>query len=120
MSSEKDNKTIDLPKIIFNCQDVKKRIHEILHENLHDKQYDLNQCNSLTKNLSNIIKDSLKTFGYERYKFIIQIIICQEYNENLQMACRSYWDSQTDRFAQSIYINQFLICIATAFAVFYY
>jgi hypothetical protein len=111
---------INLPVKPFNCQEVKKRMHEILHENLHNQQYDLNQCNSLTKNLSNIIKDSLKTFGYERYKFIIQIIICQEFNETLQMTCRSYWDEQTDKFAQSIYINQFLICVATAFAVFYY
>ncbi|CAF0868105.1 unnamed protein product [Rotaria sordida] len=115
-----NNNKIHLPIKIFNCQEVKKRIHEILHDNLHDKQYDLNQCNFLAKNLSNIIKNSLKTFGYERYKFIIQIIICQQHNENLQMISRSYWDSETDKFAQSIYINQFLICVATAFAVFYY
>lgn len=111
---------IHFPKKIFNSQEIKKSIHEILHENLHDKQYDFNQCNLLAKNLSNIIKDSLKTFGYERYKFIIQIFIYQQNNESLKMICRSYWDSETDKFAQSIYINQFLICIATAFAVFYY
>jgi hypothetical protein len=115
-----DNQRIHLPVKMFNCQEVKKRMHEILHENLHDQQYDLNQCNFLAKNLANNIKDSLKTLGYERYKFIIQIIICQEFNESLQMACRSFWDSETDKFAQSIYINQFLICVATAFAVFYY
>jgi hypothetical protein len=111
---------IHLPKKIFNCQEIKKCMHDILHENLHDQHYDFHQCNFLAKNLSNIIKDSLKMLGYERYKFIIQIFICQEQNECLQMICRSYWDSKTDRFAQSIYINQFLICIATAFAVFYY
>jgi hypothetical protein len=117
--SEDKNK-IQLSRKIFNCQEIKKCMHEILHENLHDKQYDLNQCNSLAKHLSNIIKNSLKILGYERYKFIIQIFICQENNESLQMTCRSYWDSETDKFAQSIYINQFLICVATAFAVFYY
>jgi len=111
---------IPLPKKIFNCQEIKTCMHDILHRNLHDQQYDFNQCNLLTKNLSNIIKDSLKTLGYERYKFIVQIFISQEQNESLQMICRSYWDSKTDQFAQSIYINQFLICIATAFAVFYY
>ena len=118
MSEEKN--LIHLPKQIFNCQEVKKRMHEILHENLHDQPYDFDQCTSLAKNLSNRIKDALKIFGYERYKFIVQILICQEQNESLQMTSRSYWDSQTDRFAQSIYINPFLICVATAFAVFYY
>jgi hypothetical protein len=120
MSEDKKNNKIYLPKKIFNCQEIKKYIHQILHENLHDQQYDLNQCNSLAKNLSNIIKDSLKTLGYERYKFIIQILICQKHNDSLQMICRSYWDFETDKYAQSIYINQFLICIATVFAVYYY
>jgi hypothetical protein len=118
MSEEKNR--IHLPIKIFNCQEIKKYMHEILHENLHDQQYDLNQCHSLAKNLSNLIKDTLKTLGYERYKFIIQILISPEHNESLQMTCRAYWDSETDQFAQSIYINQFLICVATAFAVFYY
>ncbi len=119
MSSE--HQRISLPKKILNCQEIKKCMHDILHENLHDKQYDSGQRNSLAKNLSNTIKDSLKRLGYERYKFIIQILISQEQSDDsLQMTCRSYWDSETDKFAQSIYMNQFFICIATAFAVFYY
>jgi hypothetical protein len=115
-----EDNIIHFPKKIFDCQEVKRCMHEILHANLHDKQYDENQCAYLAKHLSTIIKDSLKTFSYERYKFIIQILICQDRNESLQMASRSYWDAETDKFAQSIYINQFLICVATAFAVFYY
>lgn len=118
--SEDDKNQIHFPKKIFNCQEIKKYLHKILHENLSDQQYDEQQCQMLTKNLSNIIKDLLKTLGYDRYKFIIQIYICQQNEDNLQMFCQSYWDSQTDRYAQSIYINQFLICIATAFAIFYY
>lgn len=91
-------------------------MHEILHRNLHDQQYDP----ILAKTLSNLIKDSLKTLGYDRYKFIIQILIYPENEEQIEMLCRSYWDDETDRFAQSIYINSYLICIATAFGVFYY
>lgn len=109
-----------LPKKLFNCQEIKSCIHEILHQHLHDQSYDSHQCNTLVKTLSNSIKDSLKTLGYERYKFIIQIVIYPENADPLQMICRSYWDDQTDRFAQSIYMNSFLICIATAFGVFYY
>ncbi|CAF1133911.1 unnamed protein product [Adineta ricciae] len=112
--------SVTSPRTIFDSQDMKRRLHEILHENLHDKRYDSNQCSSLSKDLANRIKDALKRFGYERYKFVIQVLICQEYNENIQMNCRAYWDSETDRLAQTIYMNQFLICIATAFAVYYY
>lgn len=117
--SEYDNE-IHLPIKTFDCQEVKKRIHEILHDHLHDKKYDLKECNSLVKYLSNIIKDSLKKLGYDRYKFIINVIISPQTNDPIQMITRSYWDSETDKFAQSIYINEFLICISTAFAVFYY
>ena len=111
---------IPLPKKVFNCQEIKSCMHEILHQHLHDQQYDFQQCNALVKTLSNLVKDALKTLGYERYKFIIQIFIYPENEESLQMICRSYWDSQTDRCAQSIYMNSFLICIATAFGIFYY
>lgn len=111
---------IHCPKKIFNCEQIKNCMHEILHRNLHDQFYDFTQCHNLTKTLSNLIKDALKTFDYDRYKFIIQIVIYPENNDQLQMFCRSFWDNQTDRFAQSIYINSDLICIATAFGIFYY
>ena len=108
------------PKKLFDCQEMKTCMHDILHQNLRDEHYDTHQANSLAKNLSNTIKDALKSLGYERYKFIVQIFICQEPNESLPMLCRSYWDSESDRSAQSIYINPFLVCVATVFAVFYY
>lgn len=120
MNDSQEGKPLNSPSQIFNCQEVKRRMHEILHANLHDQSYDSNQCTSLVKHLASAIKDALKAFGYERYKFIIHIILSQEQNDSLQLACRSYWDSETDRFAQSVYINPFLICVATAFAVFYY
>ena len=115
-----DENAVQCPRTMFDCHTVKRRMHEILHTNLYDQQYDLNQFNVLAKHLSTTIKDALKTFGYERYKFVIQVLLSHEQDESLQMACRSYWDSTTDRFAQTIYINQFVICVATAFAVFYY
>jgi len=118
MTDEQEN--VSLPKKIFDCQQIKKSMHEILHENLHNQQYNSDEYSSLTRTLSNLIKNSLKTLGYERYKFIVQILICDDTNENLQMFCRAYWDSQTDKFAQSIYMNQFLICVATTFGVYYY
>lgn len=104
---------------VFNCQDVKRRMHEILHAHLHDRTYDWNRCSALTSDLSGLIKDALKTFGYSRYKFIVQVLLSEERDESLQLACRAYWDAERDRFAQSIYINPRLICVATTFAVFY-
>lgn len=115
-----ENFFLTSPEKIFNSEQVKQRMHEILHSNLQNEIYDADRCASIVQNLSNSIKDALKTFDYDRYKFIVEIHLCEEQNENLQVACRSYWDSETDRFAQSIYINRFFICVATTFAVFYY
>ena len=103
----------------FDCQEVKRRMHEILHAHLHDRTYERHQCSALTTELSGLIKDALKTFGCPRYKFIVQVLLSEEQDETFQLVSRAYWDAQSDRFAQSIYINPSLICIATTFAVSY-
>jgi hypothetical protein len=120
------NEPIDIDRRIhvscstFNGHDVKRRMHEILHARLHEQVYDRQQSTVIVQQLSTSIRDALKLFAYERYKFIVHIVLAQEQTECCQMTCRAFWDVDTDRLAQSIYVNPFLACTATAFAVFYY
>ncbi|CAF0934907.1 unnamed protein product [Didymodactylos carnosus] len=120
VSASVNNEQLILPKKLFNCKEIKSRIHEILHASLHDKEYNSDECVCLAKNISGLVKDLLKSMGYDRYKFVVQVVIGEERSDSLQMACRSYWDPHSDSFAQSIYINQFFLCVCTAFAVYYY
>ncbi|ESO98751.1 hypothetical protein LOTGIDRAFT_203677 [Lottia gigantea] len=99
---------------------VKETIHSVLTEFLADKTYSADDTTDWTKTISDTIKQKLKDLGYDRYKFLVQVVIGEQRGEGVKMACRCFWDSDTDNFAQDVFINDSLFCVAAAFGVFYY
>jgi hypothetical protein len=110
------------PKIAekFRSADVKELIHSILLSKLADKQYNPDSCNELSKQICFEIKDKLKTLNYERYKFIVQCVIGEQKGAGINMSGRCFWDSDTDNFAESIYMNESIFCVAAAYGIYYY
>jgi hypothetical protein len=104
----------------FRSSDVKELIHGILISKLADKSYNTETCTELAKSISAEIKEKLKQFNYDRYKFIIQCVIGEQKGAGINMCGRCFWDSDTDNFAESIYMNETLFCVAAAYAVYYY
>ncbi|XP_064615029.1 dynein light chain Tctex-type protein 2B-like isoform X1 [Liolophura sinensis] len=99
---------------------VKECIHQVLIDKLSGKSYDAEETTELTRSISDDIKLKLKDIGYDRYKFIVQVYIGEQRGEGVKMACRCFWDSDTDNYAQDIFMNESLFCVAAAFGVFYY
>ncbi|XP_033106324.1 tctex1 domain-containing protein 2-like [Anneissia japonica] len=104
----------------FRQATVKETIHIVLTEELADKQYDSEECSEWCKNISSEIKKRLKDLDLDRYKFIVQVVIGEQRGEGVKMGCRCFWDSDTDNYAQDIFMNESLFCVAAAFGVFYY
>ncbi|CAH1245857.1 TCTEX1D2 [Branchiostoma lanceolatum] len=104
----------------FRPAAVKECIHIVLNEALTGKEYDGEQTAELCKHLSNEIKKKLKELSYDRYKFVVQVVVGEQKGEGVKMACRSFWDADTDNYAQDIFMNDSLFCVAAAFGVFYY
>lgn len=106
---------------IFNINEVKLLLEDLIQEKLNEEsEYDSNKSKELSKELSQIIKDAIKKLNYEKYKYIIQVVIGQYQNENLMMTCRCLWDIQTDNYASYIYSNRNIFCAVTVFGLFYY
>ncbi|XP_014681403.1 PREDICTED: tctex1 domain-containing protein 2-like [Priapulus caudatus] len=99
---------------------VKDCIHEILRNELAGKEYDPEEVSELTKQLSTEIKEKLKELEYERYKIVVQVIIGEQRGEGVKVASRCFWDCDTDNYAQDVYMNDTLFCVAAAFGVYYY
>jgi tctex1 domain-containing protein 2 len=64
---------------------------------------------------------------YDRYKFIVNVILGEMRGEGVKVAARCFWDADTDNLAQDTYINVFiadnedtLFCVAGAYGIFYY
>uniref|UniRef100_A0A8C8RUF9 Tctex1 domain containing 2 n=1 Tax=Pelusios castaneus TaxID=367368 RepID=A0A8C8RUF9_9SAUR len=108
------------PPVRFRSSTVKECIHAILKENLANVQYDPEETPQLTRSLSETIKDRLKEEGFYRYKMVVQVVIGEQRGEGVNMAARCFWDSDTDNYAQDIFMNDSLFCVVAAFGCFYY
>uniref|UniRef100_A0A8D2J6T8 Tctex1 domain containing 2 n=1 Tax=Varanus komodoensis TaxID=61221 RepID=A0A8D2J6T8_VARKO len=104
----------------FRSSTVKDCIHEVLKEELENVQYDPEEVPQLTKSLSETIRDRLKEKGFHRYKIVVQVVIGEQRGEGVNMAARCFWDADTDNYAQDVFMNDSLFCVAVAFGSFFY
>lgn len=104
----------------FRPVNVKEMIHVVLGEMLSGKTYDAEETTNWTKDIADTIKKRLKDMGHERYKFVVQVVIGEQRGEGVKMGCRCFWDSDTDNYAQDIFMNESLFCVAAAYGIFKY
>ncbi|KAK2161547.1 hypothetical protein NP493_1577g00013 [Ridgeia piscesae] len=89
----------------FRAVIVKEAIHNIVMENLDGKSYNGEEVMDWTRAISEQIKVKLRDLGYIRYKFVVQVVIGEQRGEGVKMGCRCFWDSDTDNYAQDIFMN---------------
>ncbi|KAK9401513.1 tctex1 domain-containing protein 2 [Crotalus adamanteus] len=104
----------------FRSSMVKDCIHEILKEELANVQYNPEEIGGRTKVLSELIRDRLKEKGLHRYKILVQVVIGEQRGEGVNMAARCFWDADTDNYAEDVFINESLFCVAVVFGCFFY
>ncbi|KAK3779179.1 hypothetical protein RRG08_037240 [Elysia crispata] len=104
----------------FRPINVKEMIHIVLGEMLSGKTYNAEETTSWTKDIADTIKKRLKDMGHDRYKFVVQVVIGEQRGEGVKMGCRCFWDSDTDNYAQDIFMNESLFCVAAAYGIFKY
>ncbi|CAF1240572.1 unnamed protein product [Adineta ricciae] len=105
----------------FNSHEVKQILEQIVCPAINRQtDYDSLKCIQLSKDLSQIIKDAMKLLNYDRYKYVIQVVLGQCHNENLMMTCRCLWDIQQDNYVSYVYSNEKIFCAVTVFGLFYY
>uniref|UniRef100_A0A915JG47 Tctex1 domain-containing protein 2 n=1 Tax=Romanomermis culicivorax TaxID=13658 RepID=A0A915JG47_ROMCU len=99
---------------------IKVIIKNILTEELVDKDYDSKTANDLAINLSKIIKAKLKELDLPRYKFLVNVLLCEQKGAGMRCLSKCFWDSDTDGHCSEIFMNDSLICVASIYAVYYY
>ncbi|KAJ8278587.1 hypothetical protein GJAV_G00089190 [Gymnothorax javanicus] len=104
----------------FKVGVVKECIREVLKEQLSGVSYDLQQVPALCASVADCIKDKLKELGFDGYKLVVQVVIGEQRGEGVQMAARCFWDADSDSYAQDVFMNDSLFCVAAAFGCFHY
>jgi hypothetical protein len=92
---------------------------EILKKHLKDVQYSGDKVPELTKQITSDIMQSLKQFGFDRYKFVANVMICEAKNQGIRVASRCLWDTTTDSCASATFKNSSLFAIGIVFGCFF-
>lgn len=72
------------------------------------------------REIADDIKHELKAQGWPRYKYIVHVVIGEQKGEGVRLACRCFWDSNTDALAKETYENKSIFAIASVYGVYYY
>merc|ERR1712205_161493 len=106
----------------FKPMEVRKVMESVVVSTLSGVKYNPEEkIVELTKTLSDDIKNKLKEeLELPRYKYVVQVVIAEQKGQGIKMGCRSFWDTETDNYAEYTFQNDTLICVASAFGVYYY
>ena len=72
---------------------MKEIIQASLQERLTNCQYEGEKCNDACKQISVAIRTKLKNLGFQRYKYVVQVVIGERREQGVRMGTRCFWDS---------------------------
>lgn len=106
------------PSKVFSAFAAEKLIKDVLHTRLAECKYSAKLCSNMTKIISDEIKDKVKGLGYDRYKIICVVVLCQKSEQEAVCSSRCIMDKKNDTFATYTLKNQSLVCNATVYALY--
>lgn len=102
----------------FSSASAEKVVKEVMNEAFEGMKYNPKTCSKLIKSLSDEIKERIKLLGYERYKVICTISLCQRTEQAAVCSSRCVLDKVNDTYATYTFKNESLICNATVYAIY--
>lgn len=84
---------------------MKEVIHDCLTEKLTGQQYEGEKCHEAARQLADTIRNRLKLLDYDRYKFVVQVLIGERREQGVYFGTRCFWDSNTDNQASDTFTN---------------
>lgn len=82
--------------------------------------YDGEKCNEMAKTLAGVIRNQLRDLNYDRYKYLVQVMIGERREQGVRSGCRTFWDTNTDSHVTENFINDNIFCVASAYAIYLY
>ena len=99
---------------------MKEIITIALSEKLQGATYDSDKSPETARALADVIRSRLSSLPFERYKYIVTVVIGERREQGVRVGSRCFWDVGTDNQARETFLNDNIFCTATAFAVYLY
>jgi tctex1 domain-containing protein 2 len=104
----------------FKESEAKIVIQTALKRRLMETKYHPDNTSTWAKEIADDIKQEMKEKGWVRYKFVVHVVIAEQKGEGIKLACKCFWDRNTDAFAKDIFENKSIFAVATVYGVYYY
>lgn len=103
----------------FYPSQAKKLADSILETELANQEYDEEDAKDWSVNISDKVREAVtKELNLPRYKIIVQTTIGQCNDQGIRIASRCLWDTATDNYASTSYVNKSLFCNVMIFALY--
>ncbi|XP_072188306.1 dynein light chain Tctex-type protein 2 [Excalfactoria chinensis] len=103
----------------FQDQLVRDKAQAILTNKLEQAKYDADSSPSLCASLSEEILKATKDMGFDRYKYVVTVLIVEKAGQAINVASRWVWDVQRDTWISAKCETETFIALALIMACYY-
>lgn len=104
----------------FKEADAKGIIQAVLKAKLSGVTYHPDNTSVWAKEIADDIKQELKERDWPRYKYVVHVVIGEQKGEGVKVACRCFWDSNTDAYAKDNFESKTLFAVASVYGIYLY
>ncbi|KAM9017816.1 dynein light chain Tctex-type protein 2 [Ara ararauna] len=98
---------------------VRNKAQAILMSKLQQDEYDGASSLSLCASISEEILKALKELNFDRYKYVVSVLIVEKANQAMEVASRWVWDVQRDTWVSAEYETNTFFALALVVACYY-
>ncbi|RUS78258.1 hypothetical protein EGW08_013974 [Elysia chlorotica] len=106
------------PNKKFCAPQVYALLKQTLENHLDGFTYNSKFTPTMTKVLSDEIKERTKAMNVERYKLVVSIVMGERKDQGVMISSRAAWDSKLDSYATYTFQNKSLFCTASVYGVY--
>ncbi|NXQ88824.1 TC1D3 protein, partial [Nyctibius grandis] len=98
---------------------VRDKAQAILTNKLQQTKYDGVSSASLCASISEEILKAVKELDFDRYKYVVSVLIVEKAGQAIKVASRWVWDVQRDAWVSAKYETATFIALALIMACYY-
>ncbi|CAA9988492.1 dynein light chain, putative [Plasmodium knowlesi strain H] len=98
-------------------RDIINSLKTLVNKNLKDSVFNCNSKKEITDNLSNLIKDHLKSLTSNKYKIIVEILLNENREQGINVSTRLFFDKQSDFFFKESINTDTFHCLVVVYLI---
>jgi len=104
----------------FQANKAEEVIRGVLESYLANEKYNHEMCNSMIKQLSELITARVKDLGFSpRYKFVAVVTMGQNRNQGIAVTSRCMWNTETDNYAAASFSSGDIFATGCVYATYF-